>query len=82
MMHSSMIGNIEKASRYAEEQRRFHFNDFSVTLDGDHRKHQVSYSKGIWTCDGEQIEDPSFHPHIMAVERVLGEMLPTAEESN
>jgi hypothetical protein len=73
-----MIGNIEKASRYAQEQQRFHFNQFTVTLDGDHRKHTVTYDMGEWTCDGDKVDDPSFHPHIMAVERVLGEMLPTA----
>jgi hypothetical protein len=76
-MHSSMIGNIEKAARYSQEQQRFHFNQFTVTLDGDHRQHIVSYNQGEWVCDGETVDDPSFHPHIMAVERVLGEMLPT-----
>jgi len=78
MMHSSMIGHIEKAVRYSEDHRRFHFNQFSVTLDGDHRKHQVTFDNGAWTCDGEAIDDPSFNAHIMAVERVLGEMLPGA----
>ncbi len=78
MMHSSMIGNIEKAHRYSEDHRRFHFNTFTLTLDGDHRQHQVTYDNGVWTCDGDVVEDPSFHPHVMAVERVLGEMLPTA----
>ncbi len=78
MMHSSMIGNIEKAARYSQEQGRFHFNRFTVTLDGDHRQHEISYDNGTWTCDGETVDEPSYHPHIMAVERVLGEMLPTA----
>lgn len=77
-MHSSMIGNVEKAVRYSQEHQRFHFNQFTVTLDGDHRTHLVAYDNGTWSCDGEVVDDPGFHPHIMAVERVLGEMLPTA----
>jgi len=78
MMHSSMIGKIEKAVRYSQEQHRFHFNAFEVILDGDHRQHVITYDHGVWTCDGETVDDPSFHPHIMAVERVLGEMFADA----
>lgn len=74
-MHSSMIGKIEKAGRYAREQQRFHFNSFQVTLEGDHRNHGVGYDGNDWTCDCEMFEHERYCSHTMAVERVLGDML-------
>lgn len=76
MMHSSMIGKVEKAGRYAQEHERFVFNAFSVTIQGDHRSHAVSYSQGAWACDCESFDHEGYCSHTMAVERVLGPMLP------
>ena len=82
-MHSTMIGKIEKARRYAEEQReRVVFNAFDVTLDGDHRDHHVNFDRGTWGCDCETFDHNGYCPHTMAMERVLGDMIaptPTVE---
>ena len=35
-MQSSLIGKIEKAKRYAEEQERITFSEMSVNFHGEH----------------------------------------------
>jgi hypothetical protein len=81
-MHSTMIGKIEKAKRYAEEPRRIAFDEFRVGLQGDHRHHVVEYRLGTWSCDCETFAHNGYCPHTMAMERVLGEMLaPIAAEA-
>ena len=74
-MHSTMIGKIEKARRYAEEPQRFAFDQFRVHLEGDHRHHVVEYELGAWDCDCETFANNGYCPHTMAMERVLGDML-------
>ena len=81
-MHSTMIGKIEKAKRYAEETQRIAFEEFRVTLEGDHRDHIVGYDLGSWSCDCETFAHNGYCPHTMAMERVLGNMLaPITAES-
>jgi len=75
-MTSTMIGKIEKAKRYAEEQeKRIVFNAFEVSLEGDHRNHRVGFDHGRWGCDCETFDHNGYCPHTMAMERVLGEMI-------
>lgn len=78
-MHSTMIGKIEKAKRYAEEPGRFAFDEFRVRLEGDHRDHVVEYHFGSWSCDCETFDHNGYCPHTMAMERVLGDMLAPIE---
>lgn len=81
-MHSTMIGKIEKAKRYAEEPGRIAFEEFRVRLEGDHRTHTVEYRGGTWSCGCETFAHNGYCPHTMAMERVLGEMLePITAES-
>lgn len=75
-MDSGIIGKIEKARRYAEEPTRIVFTDFTVTLQGDNRPHTVSYHQGKWSCDCEFVKTHGYCSHTMALERVLGVMLP------
>jgi hypothetical protein len=75
-MYSTMIGKIEKAMRYAQEPDRIVFNDFHVTLEGDHRHHRVSYDAGRWGCDCETFSQTGYCSHSMALERVLRGMIP------
>jgi hypothetical protein len=80
-MHSTMIGKIEKARRYAEEQnQRIVFHAFEVSLEGDHRNHRVAYNHGTWRCDCETFDHNQYCPHTMALERVLGQMLTPAPQ--
>jgi hypothetical protein len=76
---SGMIGKIQKAKRYAEELDRITFDQFKVTLEGDNGNHLVSYSEGQWSCDCRFFASRGVCSHTMALERVLGVMLPEAE---
>lgn len=75
-MDSGMIGKIEKSKRYAEERHRIKFDEFKVTLEGNHAAHLVSFQEGKWACDCDFFAHRGVCSHTMALERVLGEMLP------
>jgi hypothetical protein len=75
-MYSTMIGKIEKAIRYSQEPDRIVFNDFIVTLEGDHRNHTVTYHDGSWSCDCDTFQQSGYCSHSMAMERVLRGMIP------
>jgi len=76
-----MIGKIQKAKRYAEQLDRIRFNQFKVTVEGDHHMHLVSYSEGQWSCDCGFFARRGVCSHTMALERILGVMLPVAQEA-
>jgi hypothetical protein len=73
-----MIGKIEKAKRYAEQPERMQFEQFTVTVDGDNNPHTVIYAEGRWQCDCNFFASRGVCSHTMALERILGEMLPSA----
>ncbi len=76
-MDYGMIGKIEKAKIYAEERDRIQFSSFAVSIRGDNDKsHQVDYTGGRWTCDCRFFGSRGHCSHTMAMERVLGVMLP------
>jgi hypothetical protein len=80
-MDSGMIGKIQKAKRYAEELDRIRFDEFKVTVEGDHDTHFVSYSNGRWRCDCGFFAKRGVCSHIMALERILGVTVPMAQEA-
>jgi hypothetical protein len=80
-MDSGMIGKIEKARRYAEEPERIVFEEFHVTIKGDHDSHLVSFVGGQWNCDCGFFARRGLCSHTMTLERVLGVMLPAAQHS-
>ncbi len=80
-MNSGMIGKIQKAKRYAEELERIRFDEFNVTIKGDHNIHTVSYKQGRWSCDCGFFAQRGVCSHTMAMERILGVMLPVAQEA-
>lgn len=75
-MDYALIGKIEKAKFYAEETHRIQFHDFSVAINGDNNSHNVSYREGEWQCDCDFFHTRGYCSHTMAMERVLGNMLP------
>lgn len=76
-MDYALIGKIEKAKIYASEPERIQFDSFSVRLSGDNGSiHDISYDQGEWSCDCHFFKTRGFCSHTMAMERVLGEMLP------
>jgi hypothetical protein len=80
-MDSGMIGKIEKAKRYAEQPDRIMFQEFKVTVNGDHDTHLVSFSNDEWSCDCGFFAKRGVCSHTMALEKVLGVMLPAMREA-
>ncbi len=81
-MDSSMIGKIEKAKRYAAEaQRRVVFKQFCVALEGDNNTYNVTFDGGRWLCGCRYFATHGLCSHTMAMERVLGVMLPPSPEA-
>jgi hypothetical protein len=74
-----MIGKIEKARRYADEPKRAQFLEFQVKFQGDNSEHMVSYRGGHWECGCRFFQGRGVCSHTMALERILGEMLPAKE---
>ncbi len=75
-MHSSLIGKIEKANRYARETDRIAFDALSVTFRGDNDTHRVSLDAGNWTCNCHYFESVRTCAHILALEKILDGMVP------
>jgi hypothetical protein len=81
-LNSSLIGKIEKARRYADERdRRLRFESFTVSVHGENETHQVSLEGGRLTCGCDFFGGWGVCSHTMALERVLGPMLPTEARS-
>ncbi len=76
-MNSSLIGKIEKARRYAEEaDRRIRFDSFAVSVMGENDTREVRLADGKLTCTCDFYGGWGVCSHTMALERVLGTMLP------
>jgi hypothetical protein len=75
-MDSGMIGKIQKAKRYAEEPERVRFDQFQVSLQGANSQHTISYNEGTWRCTCNFFASRGVCSHTMAMERLLGVMLP------
>jgi len=78
-MDSGMIGKILKAKQYAEELDRIHFRSFEVEINGHHDSHKVYYHGGQWNCDCRYFAGRGVCSHTMAMERVLGVMIPSLQ---
>jgi hypothetical protein len=77
-MDSGMIGKIEKGIKYSREPERFEFQQLRVSVRGEHKTHPVQYDQGNWKCDCEFFITHQQCSHTIAVEKVLGQMLPGA----
>ena len=75
-MQSSLIGKIEKAKRYAEETERVTFSEFSVEFRGEHDNYTTCYKDNKWHCSCHFFSNWGLCSHTMALERILGNMLP------
>ena len=75
-MQSSLIGKIEKAKRYALETDRVSFTELSVKFHGDHNDYTTEYRDGKWHCTCPFFSNWGTCAHTMAMERILGKMLP------
>ena len=75
-MQSSLISKIEKANRYAGEPDRVAFSQLKVAFRGGHNIHDVSLDYGKWKCSCFFFGSWDACSHTMALERILGEMIP------
>ncbi len=75
-MQSSLIGKIEKAKRYAEEKDRITFSEFTVGFRGENDNYEISYHDGAWHCTCHFFSTWETCSHTMAMEKILGIMLP------
>ena len=76
-MQSSLIGKIEKAKRYAQEPERVTFSEFSVRFRGENNNYVTEYKEGKWHCSCHFFSSWKLCSHTMALEKILGNMLPT-----
>ncbi len=77
MIDSGTISKIQKSKLYAEERdQRIRFRSFAVEIDGENNHHMTSLDNGQWHCDCEFFRTHAHCSHTMAMERVLGAMLP------
>ena len=75
-MQSSLIGKIEKAKRYAQEKERVTFSELSVKFRGENDDYIINYKDGKWHCSCLFFSSWGLCSHTMALERILGNMLP------
>lgn len=75
-MQSSLIGKIEKAKRYAQETDRVIFSELSVGFRGENDNYTTRYKDGQWHCSCHFFSEWGRCSHTMALERILGNMLP------
>ena len=75
-MHSSLIGKIEKARRYAAERDRVKLTEFKADFRGEHDIHEVTFHEGDWHCTCEFFTGWGTCSHTMAMQRILAEFIP------
>jgi hypothetical protein len=80
-MNSSIIGKIDKARRYAEEKDRVAITSLRSTFKGDHNQYDVSLDAGNWNCQCHFFSTRGVCSHIMALQKILEEMLTTQPEA-
>jgi hypothetical protein len=74
-LHSSLIGKIEKARRYAQQPERVTVHELKATFRGENDSHEVAYSNGKWACGCEFFSTWETCCHTMALERILNPMV-------
>lgn len=81
-MHSSVIGKIEKAHRYARELDRITIEQLSVTFRGDNDTHRVTLDADRWQCNCHYFESWKTCAHVLAIQKILGQMLSEDAQSS
>jgi hypothetical protein len=81
-MHSSVIGKIEKANRYARETDRITFDRLSLTFRGDNDTHRVSLEADGWQCNCHYFENWKTCAHVLAIQKIMGGMLPETAQTS
>jgi len=74
-MYSSLIGKVQKAQHYSHERERLKLLRFSASFRGEHRNYLVAYEEGDWLCSCDHFHEDHFCSHVMAIERILEDMI-------
>jgi hypothetical protein len=74
-MHSSVIGKVEKANRYARELDRISIDQLSLTFRGDNDTHRVTLDADRWQCNCHNFQALNSCAHVLTMQKVLGQML-------
>jgi SWIM zinc finger len=77
-VHSSMIGKVEKAMRYAHEPDRVKIQRLTATFAGDNGSHTVTLETDAWHCTCHLFESAGGCSHTLAVQKMLDPMLSDA----
>jgi hypothetical protein len=81
-MHSSVIGKIEKARRYARERDRITIERLSLTIRGDNDAHRVDLDADGWQCNCHYFETFRACAHVLAIQEIMGVMLPEEAQTS
>jgi len=81
-MHSSVIGKIEKANRYSHELDRITIDQLSLTFRGDNDTHVVTLEADRWQCNCHAFESWNTCAHVLAMQKIMGQMLPEAAQTS
>ena len=81
-MHSSVIGKIEKANRYARETDRITFEKLALTFRGDNDSHRVTLDGDRWQCTCHYFDSFKTCAHVLALHKILGQMLPESAQTS
>ena len=72
-----MIGKIQKAKRYAEQEReRFQIESLVISVDGTNNTHKVSLTDGKLSCTCDFFQSREYCSHTMAIEEIMKGMAP------
>ncbi|HLE59830.1 MAG TPA: hypothetical protein VJA85_09310 [Candidatus Limnocylindria bacterium] len=81
-MHSSMMGKVEKAMRYAHEPDRVRIRRIEASFAGDNSTHTITLESDHWHCDCHLYESAGGCSHTLAIQKMLDPMLSeTARET-
>lgn len=76
-MHSSLIGKIEKARRYAQEPQRVQIGALRLAFQGEHDGYAIALADDRWSCSCHTFEIFGMCAHVMATQRLFDVMLTT-----
>ena len=79
-MHSSIIGKIDKARKYAEEKDRVNITCLKAAFQGNHNPYAIGFESGSWHCECRSFLTRGMCSHIMALQRMLEEMLVNSQD--
>ncbi|MCS5665769.1 MAG: hypothetical protein NZ876_00125, partial [Dehalococcoidia bacterium] len=60
---------------YAEEKHRINITSFAATFKGNHDQYDVQFEDGIWHCECHFFTTREICSHIMALQRILDQMI-------